>query len=533
MALIEATRPLAWFWQEFNTRRSRAWLVGVMAAGLAVRLWLAWQPVPVLLEKNLPDDAYYYFMVAHHTVQSGSASLDGVHVTNGFHPLWWLLLMPVFAGPQPLGDGPVHLALTLGALAEGVSMWAVGQVAARLTRRADLGVLAAGVYAANPTVIFQATNGLETALAMALLTLFWWVYVLWLHRPAERGLALGLGTLGGLMFLARSDSLFFLGLALLGMLWHGGPRAHWRAAALAGGVAGGLALPWFVWSRLTVGTWLQESGVAVPYAVYARFAEAHGTGLAARLAETWRQLTYAPLWLRGDVAGLPFIVGVGLWAVALAVLAWRWRQRDRRLEMAALLPLLGAGALLVLAHAGARWYPRPWYFIPTAAAFAVCAALAGETLMLSRRVLFALGLLGLAYFGFSGAVFWQVGFYPWQREMGAATAWIASNTPPGATVGSFNAGIYAYYSGRTVVNLDGVVNHDAFEAVRARRMLPYLQAAGVDYLVDYDLAIRREYALFMGPGYPEALEEVGIISEEHPALGYLRAYRILPPPTLP
>ena len=531
MVLTKTRSSLDWFWQAFTTRRARAWLLGVMAAGLAARLWVAWQPVPVLLEKHLPDDAYYYFMVAHHTVQSGSVSLDGFHVTNGFHPLWWLLLLPIFGGPQPLGDVPVHLALTLGALLELVSIWAVGQVAARLTQRADLGVLAAGAYAANPMVILQATNGLETALMMALLTLLWWAYLRWLSGRATVGSALGLGVLGGLMFLARSDSAFFLGGVLLGMLWWRGLRAGWRPVALAGGLAALLALPWFIWSRLALGTWLQESGVAVPYAAYARFAEVHGTSLAARLAESARQLSYGPLWLRGDAVGLPLVAGLVLWVIVLLVLAWRWRQRARAVELAALLPLLGAGLLLVAVHAGVRWYPRQWYFIPTAAAFAVCAVLAAQTLALSRRVLFALGLFGLAYFGATFWLFWQLGFYPWQGEMVRASRWMADNLPPEATVSSFNAGIYAYYGEHTAVNLDGVVNHAAFEAVQARQMLPYLQSAGVDYLVDYDYAIFHEYALFMGPGFPEGLEEVAIVSATaHPVLGHLRAYRVLPPP---
>ena len=58
--------------------------------------------------ENLPDDAYYYFMLAHHTVASGNVSIDGVHVTNGFHPLWYLLLVPIFGWGPGLGPGHVR-----------------------------------------------------------------------------------------------------------------------------------------------------------------------------------------------------------------------------------------------------------------------------------------------------------------------------------------------------------------------------------------------------------------------------------------
>ncbi len=514
-------------WQEFQTRNGRRLLAGISLAGVALRLWVSWQPVSTLVMKNLADDGFYYFMLARNTVLAGAVSFDGINLTNGFHPLWWLALMPVFGWPAPLSDLQIHLALSLASLLELVSIWLIGQVAACLTRREDLGALAALLYAANPMVILQATNGLETALGMTLLMLFWWLLLHWWHAPQQRRLTVAVGIAGGLMLLGRSDSIFFLGLALLGSLWYWGRQSGWRPAVLAGGLAALVTAPWFIWGRFAVGAWLQESAVAVPYAIRARLALTQGEGMSVLLGEGLRQLTYPNFWLRGDPTGLPFIAGAGLWLVMLAGLLWRWRKAQARFEIAALLPLIVAGAVLILAHAGVRWYPRPWYFIPLAAAWAVGMPVALASFPLRRNHLFSFAVASLVYYGISGYVFWQVGFYPWQKEMRAAADWLSNHIPRDASVGSFNAGIYAYYSGRRVVNLDGVVNHAAYEAVQARSMIPYLQQSKIEYLIDYDLAIKGEYAPFMGEGYPDALEEIAIIGgQADEPLGLLRVYQI-------
>lgn len=510
----------------FRSGNGRGVFAVVLLASLAVRLWIAWQPAATLVEKNLPDDAFYYFVLAHNTVQFGTVSLDGVNVTNGFHPLWWILLMPIF-GRSTLGDVPIHLALSLASLLDVISVWAIGWVSARLTHREGLGALAALLYGLNPVAILQATNGLETSLAMTTLTLFWWSYLCWLDSPTKLRWNLTTAALGALMFLARSDSIFFLGFALVGIIGYWGIRKSWRRVTLTGGIIVLLVSPWFLWSRIAVGTWLQESGVAVPFAIRTRLVLERGNSISVFVHESLRQLVSPAFWLRGDGTGLPLVGGVVLWLIVLAGLVVRWRKSPSRSEMAALLPILASGAALVLVHAGIRWYPRPWYFVPSAAAFAVCAALASDAVLRQRRRLFLAVLTVLVYYGLAGYVFWYVGYYPWQRDMLRASTWLAENMPPSTKVGSFNAGIYAYYSGRRTVDLDGVVNHAAFAAVQDRAIIPYLQQNQISLLVDFDLAVRKEYAPFMGDGYPEVLQEVAVLGGYgNDQLGMLRAYHI-------
>lgn len=517
-------------WGEFRVKRERLLLIVTLLLGLSLRLWITWQPISTLLMKSLTDDAYYYFMIARNTVKLASVSFDGINPTNGFHPLWWILLVPLFGFPESVGDFHIHLALSLASLLDVVALWAIIQIATILSRRTTIGIGAGLIYALNPMVIFQVANGLETSLGMATLCLYWLTYLRWLSNRGNQRQSLLVGFLAGAMLLARTDSIFFFGLSMLGALWFWKKHQTWRPVVIVCGVVSVIVLPWLLWSRLSVGSWLQESGTAVPMAIRIRFALEQSGGLLPTLQESFRQLVYPTLWLRGDPTGLPFLLGAILWVVLIIGIAIRWACRRDNFEIAVIVPLIGASVLLIIFHAGIRWYPRPWYFVPAAAAFSVGVAILATPLQLGKRwMLTVLGIL--LYLAISGAAFWQVGFYPWQRDMRQASVWISQNLPRSSTVGSFNAGIYAFYSGNRVVGLDGVVNHTAFEAIKSRDVLHYLQMNNIEFLVDYDSAIKGEYAAFMGPGYPEELNEIAILGgQKDGPLGLLRAYRIIQVP---
>lgn len=66
-----------------------------------------------------------------------------------------------------------------------------------------------------------------------------------------------------------------------------------------------------------------------------------------------------------------------------------------------------------------------------------------------------------------------------------------AHLPPGATVGSHQSGALAYIADRhfRVVNLDGVVNPPAFQAIRTRHLDAYLRALRINYLIDSDLIL--------------------------------------------
>ncbi len=77
-------------------------------------------------ELVVEDDAYYYFIIARNIAEQGRSTFDGQSLTNGFHPLWQLLMVAqhVLAGPSILVTSVLEAALLTGALA--ITLWLSG-----------------------------------------------------------------------------------------------------------------------------------------------------------------------------------------------------------------------------------------------------------------------------------------------------------------------------------------------------------------------------------------------------------------------
>jgi hypothetical protein len=70
-----------------------------------------------------------------------------------------------------------------------------------------------------------------------------------------------------------------------------------------------------------------------------------------------------------------------------------------------------------------------------------------------------------------------------------AALWIAENSSPDTVFASWNAGQLGFFSNRTFINLDGLINNvDYYERVLhgSTPLLDYLIENNVDFVVDYD-----------------------------------------------
>lgn len=68
-------------------------LITILLLGFLFRLAFIFSPDELLIT-IVPDDAFYYFQTGKHILQSGFSSFDGINYTNGYHPLWMLLILP-------------------------------------------------------------------------------------------------------------------------------------------------------------------------------------------------------------------------------------------------------------------------------------------------------------------------------------------------------------------------------------------------------------------------------------------------------
>ncbi len=503
---------------------------GLVALGLAARLAVAWQPFPVLVPKVLSDDAFYYFRIAEHMVQGLGPTFDGERLTNGFHPLWALLLSGL-ALAQEEGRVPIPWALSVAALLDAGTGALIYLVARRALGRTWPALLSAGAYLLHPMAVLEGVNGLETALATLLFTGLFAYYLLVLRPRPTWATYAGFGLLSAGMVLARTDYVFLTLVLGLERLWQSRGRALPHLALAGAAFLLGVA-PWLAWSQAAVGSPVQTSGLAVPYVIRTYLFDLSGlTGVLRWLGPAlYLSSALAQGLVRyGGAQGLVLILLLLLWAVARRS---RASVPDPRPAGSAVLflPLL-ASALHLAFHAYGRWFLRGWYYAPwmVGLAWAVGWAFAHAQVPPSLPRRWAWGGLVAAFLTVAigqGVVTWGQGLWPWQESVVQASLWARENLPPGARLGAFNAGIPGYVSGFVVVNLDGVVNGEAFAAVREQRILAYLGEAGITHLLDWRSTVEEDYRPFFEDGYLAHLRPLRTFPD--PYRGEVVLYRVEP-----
>jgi hypothetical protein len=100
-----------------------------------------------------------------------------------------------------------------------------------------------------------------------------------------------------------------------------------------------------------------------------------------------------------------------------------------------------------------------------------------------------------------------------QLEMKAVATWMNDNLAIPQKIGVFNAGIQNYFSRHIVINLDGLVNDDAYKAMARHELWNFIQRERITYIADYDVYMTYRYKSFFGIPSPfDYLERFHTIS---------------------
>jgi NADH:ubiquinone oxidoreductase subunit 6 (subunit J) len=454
-------------------RRSVTRVLVLCALGVAAG-WLAivvlWRDAPFALTF---DDAFYYFGIARNVANGHGSTFDGINPTNGYHPLWMLMAVPVYwagldgtAAVRVLlalqvllyGGALVLVALTAGRMIEGWSRLRERKGAADADRAATWCTALAGMAlvlaGGNPFIVKIFVNGLESGVVVLLDATLLWVAVRQRRRWLTRGTSGGrvaIGALLALIVLGRTDSVLLVGALGLWTLTEAKPlgrRALRPLAELFALPAIALAL-YLVSNQVMFGITMQISGMVK------------------------RQ----PLTI-GRVVTMAVVVAI---AGAVGWLGWARctgagrRGRFRRTgRFASSTSWYAAFCIVLVAYYQVlqtqQWL---WYYCPVAiyvlfllvigvADFGESAALEapagrpiGQALAPVAAILFAPLVVALVI---QTRAFVDPHLRSIQMANRDAGEWIDDNLPGTAVLASWDAGAVGYFAGRPVINLDGVAN---------------------------------------------------------------------------
>jgi len=451
--------------------------------------WACIIDLPRLIDNFTIDDTYLYLQVALNAGAGKGFTFDGLHRTNGFQPLWLFCMVPLAA----LFHEPVlflRTAMALCALFNLGTTVMLYRLGSRLGgHRVALPLLTGWIWMLSHWKPFL--SAMETSLYLLVFT------ILLDQLLRERLSPLRLSLLGGLLVLCRLDAIVFTTAALTAALAASRPR-RWRTAIRLAAPLLLIVVLYLGWNQLCFHHHLPVSG-RVKTIYHKQELDEHYLGPvhARKTVDTWfrkaansaSRTVSAPLetlFPRQKVFKQRWFC---LAALGCCLLAGRWRWR------LGLLALAGLAHMLIMAGSIGRFAGLAWYYAPLMVLVLIGASAAlGRLAALFPRRLAPLGLLLLA--AAAGLAAWtaveRMTETPnphnlYQRRYRMAR-WMAAHLPPDAVVGSWNAGQIAYFSGLTVVNLDGLVNDQAY-ADRLEQRLPvldYLEREGIGYLADYD-----------------------------------------------
>ena len=484
---------IARIWSEIQNAAAQRLLFALFVCGLlAYAAAFAWHIlttfdlVNILRDVNT-EDSFYYFQIAYNLAQGKFSTFDGgITQTNGYHPVWLLLITPfywVFDKETALfGIKAFEIMLVAG----GVALIALAAWLSRLSWLLLFSALPM-LYRKPPELLL----GLEAAAAMFALTLLILAVCVYMRDPPRRkwhlfAIAFALPWVR-IEYIAVSLAVTA---ALCAIEWSRQERRSLRLSALAavrhtyipliGAIAGMLA--YFAYNRLVFGGFVPVSAATWRAWAQDRWVGQGGYSLIESLQGA----------LRYDVFDYELLFALEICVYLL--IAWRLalRSKERRdwLLVAFLVGVFGLAAGHIAKFAQVVLISHPdygdkiWHFVPAYLMTALITPIRlYVAIWLIRRFIaprwrtaanvsgIAIFIIGAAFlFGISGFAEpfrWVDRMSVSSRHDWAITSYLGVQVmnralPEGSVIGSRDSDVIGYFSRFPVVNLDGLVNSYEF-----------------------------------------------------------------------
>ena len=471
----------------FRNWLTREWpTIAIITVGILLQVFLITRPIETVTATTLSDDAFFYFKVAHNISQGFGSTFDGVNPANGYHPLWMLVLVPIFQwfGSSVPDVPPLYALLYLSVAMNLVTAFVVARILTRFAESRWIRAFALIIWVLNPFLLYQQLNGLETSLA---LFFFSFVFLLALRIEERKQNNLDarardywlIGALSAFMIMARLDMAFYL-VAFLAWIFFREGLSGWKNALRTAAIPAVFTGIYELWNYVNFKMILPASAKAEMLFSHVLTYQDNG--------ETFAQFIKAIIYFTHYVA-IAVMRDTGAYALAAATfgmfiaLCIRGDIKiPRSLSEIRVTAALFVGFLMLfIGNASVRWAARDWYFVSFDLFFAiaVCIVLAKLFPYITYKRAVSVVLLGAIVLAFYAN--WSK-YLRWPKNPGwnhgdliLAADWMSANLPEGSRVGSFTPGVMGYFSKAPVVALDGLINNSSYVAMRERKLWQFMK----------------------------------------------------------
>lgn len=297
----------------FHHKNSKLALIVIFLAWASRVAFIFASPL-FLLKEFVIDDAFYYISVAQNLALGLGSTWDGITPSNGYHPLWMLLLTGFYSTSDFFITHAVEVNMVLSATCFAGSAYVLHMLLRRYMENHSKRTILLALYAFNPFLFYESLNGLETSLGLFCLSLFF--FFASTRDISKPRAAAFLGVCGGILVLCRLDFVFFLITYGIYQLIR-----NQRRALLPLSIMGTLTLlmvsPWPIWNLYHFGTLFPSSTFGGSYLV------AENTVTTASVLFVNFKLFIRELAVIVTYTGIPLLIWYGFTYVADWKHAWQ------------------------------------------------------------------------------------------------------------------------------------------------------------------------------------------------------------------
>jgi hypothetical protein len=477
-----------------------------IAAGLVIlllcliRVIYFFRAPDALLIGVIPDDAFYYIQLARHRIADGFWSFDGTAPATGFHLLYGYFLFALFKiFPNLTWRAAFFLIGILASVSMALAAYITAHSAGKLFGARSIPLAIA------PYLTFMVLSQSSCMMESWLVMFFSALTIAATMENKDPGIkqTIGLVAIGAFGSLARSDYGMLPGFLFLSFAaaspFLGRTYLKRTALLLAGAVIGVAVL--LLHNLITTGHLFQASAEIKLF-----WSSVSGNSFAAPVSLV-KRITLDALLIAG--------------AFTLLHLPWSIKYPP---SFARSLPALALAAGCVLTIAGYIFFYRydsaallRWYCANFVAPIGITLAAAGYFLF--NRLALTAGAITVAVYGSTALPSLLV--VPWPHQDGMMKAGIFLKTQPSQTIyAAWNAGIISYFSGRDVINIDGLTNDDAVPYIVTNRLYDYLKIRKINTIVDWNVMmtepLRRREGGYMDSRFDRCVHSTGTIAPDAP-----------------
>jgi hypothetical protein len=506
---------------------------------LLIHLYVAFAPANSLMNWYTTDDAFYYFKTAQNIGLGNGITFDGIGRTNGFHPLWMMICVPVFLLANLNLMLPLRMVVVLAGLMNSATVILIWRIFQR-NGAAFAGVMAALYWAFSVQVhTITVTLGMESTVNALTVTLLIYLASNIDQKKADGALQIkdfiSLGIAAIFTFLSRIDNGFVVAAVLLWVL-----GKHWNSLAVSGETArqtwlrrlnialcigmpvGVTLLVYLGFNQLYFGTSMPVSGQVkrwwgtLPNTVYGFPVDNFWVYLTHLITPQvnigpWSLATEVPhsiarvietiIKIQANEKGvhriLVLIISLLITVVGGLLVRFNWNRTKNLVNHMYIIPFfIGCMAQITSYKSTTYIETLNWYWVGEMVLIVLAGGIVLDGLIqwlqnknINLRVLNASGVVAglLLFLPFLSYIY---NFVPYQVDpqyneayLGGAHA-LEAYTEPGSVIGTTGGGIVAYFiQDRKIINLDGLINsNDYFQRMRRGKTTEYFDQIGLDYV---------------------------------------------------